>query len=419
MKLNELESLSPSSYGGGGGRRDERTTSWRALSFCMAALNSSKLTLPSPLASISSNTSSSFPGSVMSPGRHSSGSACMRHQTPSQHNNSCTCDRPSSSPSRGGNISYMKEKDGRGFLLAASTPARPCLCTRSGRRRTSATPFVIQYVITKEDSIRTSRERDGRKALRFHGTWKQSRSASSPRELRRLDSPHRISLMSTVPSRLLSNRSNTRGASGTSASSLIALSTCSNSASVAFSPSAHLQPPAAVVIHDHPMLSCISLLRGNIYTSISYSHPCKVSPQVVELLGAQVMPSQQVPQPLRPQRHLAAEHAGDRRRPQLPSGVEPLQLRHDLRVHEVLLRAVPYHPRMPQQLVQMTQKTTKSTDSVSAAVCDIDWPVYGNVGGRRDIRHLLLASCKAQQREDWRSVLWLMKRLSSMYGPGN
>ena len=59
----------------GAGRREERTTSWRELSFCIAALNSSKVTLPSLLASISSNISSSFPGSVMSPGRQSSGSA--------------------------------------------------------------------------------------------------------------------------------------------------------------------------------------------------------------------------------------------------------------------------------------------------------------------------------------------------------
>ena len=51
----------------GAGRREERTTSWRELSFCIAALNSSKVTLPSLLASISSNISSSFPGSVMSP----------------------------------------------------------------------------------------------------------------------------------------------------------------------------------------------------------------------------------------------------------------------------------------------------------------------------------------------------------------
>lgn len=59
----------------GAGRREERTTSCRELSFCIAALNSSKVTLPSLLASISSNISSSFPGSAMSPGRQSSGSA--------------------------------------------------------------------------------------------------------------------------------------------------------------------------------------------------------------------------------------------------------------------------------------------------------------------------------------------------------
>lgn len=71
-------------------------------------------------------------------------------------------------------------------------------------------------------------------------TWKQRRRASSPREFLRLESPQRISLMSTVPSRLLSNRSNTRGASGISASIFIAFRTCSNSSSLAFSPSAHL-----------------------------------------------------------------------------------------------------------------------------------------------------------------------------------
>jgi hypothetical protein len=38
---------------------------------------------------------------------------------------------------------------------------------------------------------------------------------------------------------------------------------------------------------------------------------CKVNLQVVKRLRAQVMPSQQVPQPLRPQRHLAVEDAGE------------------------------------------------------------------------------------------------------------
>ncbi|XP_050938906.1 uncharacterized protein LOC103496546 isoform X5 [Cucumis melo] len=52
---------------------DDRTTSWRELSLCMAALNSSKVTFPSLLESIRSNISSNFPGSVMSTGRQSSG----------------------------------------------------------------------------------------------------------------------------------------------------------------------------------------------------------------------------------------------------------------------------------------------------------------------------------------------------------
>ena len=47
--------------------------------------------------------------------------------------------------------------------------------------------------------------------------------------------------MSTVPSRLLSNRSNIRGARGISDDIFIAFRTFSNSDSVAFSPSAHLQ----------------------------------------------------------------------------------------------------------------------------------------------------------------------------------
>uniref|UniRef100_A0A0A9BTC5 CCamK n=1 Tax=Arundo donax TaxID=35708 RepID=A0A0A9BTC5_ARUDO len=71
--------------------------------------------------------------------------------------------------------------------------------------------------------------------------WKQRRRASSPREFLRLESPHRISLMSTVPSRLLSNKSNTRGARGISESIFIAFSTSSNSDSVAFSPSPHIR----------------------------------------------------------------------------------------------------------------------------------------------------------------------------------
>lgn len=58
------------------GRREERSMSWRELSLCIAALNSSKVTFPSLLASIKSNISSNFPGSVISAGRHSSGKAC-------------------------------------------------------------------------------------------------------------------------------------------------------------------------------------------------------------------------------------------------------------------------------------------------------------------------------------------------------
>lgn len=58
------------------GRREERTTSWRELSLCMAALNSSKVTCPSLFASMRSNISSNFPGSVISAGRQSSGKAC-------------------------------------------------------------------------------------------------------------------------------------------------------------------------------------------------------------------------------------------------------------------------------------------------------------------------------------------------------
>lgn len=46
--------------------------------------------------------------------------------------------------------------------------------------------------------------------------------------------------MSTVPSRLLSNRSNTRGARGINESIFIAFKTSSNSERVALSPFAHL-----------------------------------------------------------------------------------------------------------------------------------------------------------------------------------
>lgn len=84
--------------------------------------------------------------------------------------------------------------------------------------------------------LETDREEHGSKEV----TWKQSWRASSPCEFLRLEKPHRISLMSTVPSRLLSNRSKTRGARGSSDNMFIAFSTSSNSERVALSPFAHL-----------------------------------------------------------------------------------------------------------------------------------------------------------------------------------
>lgn len=72
-------------------------------------------------------------------------------------------------------------------------------------------------------------------------TWKHRRRASSPWDLRRLENPQSISLMSTVPSRLLSNRSKILGARGTRDDIFIAFSTSSNSDRVALSPFAHLR----------------------------------------------------------------------------------------------------------------------------------------------------------------------------------
>lgn len=71
-------------------------------------------------------------------------------------------------------------------------------------------------------------------------TWKHKRRASSPLEFLKLEKPQSISLMSTVPSRLLSNKSNIRGARGISDGIFIAFSTSSNSERVALSPFTHL-----------------------------------------------------------------------------------------------------------------------------------------------------------------------------------
>jgi hypothetical protein len=76
-------------------------------------------------------------------------------------------------------------------------------------------------------------------------TWKQSQSASSPWELQRLDSPQRISLMSTVPSWLLSNRSTRTAPEGP--------------ATLASWPSALQTPPAS---HYRYQRICNRLIRA-------------------------------------------------------------------------------------------------------------------------------------------------------------
>lgn len=98
-------------------------------------------------------------------------------------------------------------------------------------------------------------------------TWKHRRRASSPREFLRLENPHNISLMSTVPSRLLSNRSKIRGAKGTSDDIFIAFSTSSNSVRVALSPFAHLHS------NRHPIRLCkiVSNNRAQCLESSWYS----------------------------------------------------------------------------------------------------------------------------------------------------
>lgn len=84
--------------------------------------------------------------------------------------------------------------------------------------------------------------------MRKRLTWKHKRRASSPLEFLKLEKPHSISLMSTVPSRLLSNKSNIRGARGISDGNFMALSTSSNSDRVALSPLTHLLTTSNIFI---------------------------------------------------------------------------------------------------------------------------------------------------------------------------
>ena len=135
------------------------------------------------------------------------------------------------------NFSSYKNCKGSSFLWALM-PLLPWWCTQIDLYHTSVGRKAKENFSLAGQVTSWCCKLEGNQG-REH-TWKHRRRASSPREFLRLEKPQSISLMSTVPSRLLSNRSKMRGAIGISDDMFIAFSTSSNLDRVALSPFAHL-----------------------------------------------------------------------------------------------------------------------------------------------------------------------------------
>lgn len=152
-----------------------------------------------------------------------------------------------------------------------------------------------------------------------------------------------ISLMSTLPSLLLSNKSKIRGARATSDDISISLRTSSNSGNVALSP-LHLHSSQKQDHNQQPKTENASL--NNVSVIPKNSHFLEFHREILELLRLEIVRPHQILELLRPQGEAATQHARHRGCTKLAPRVEALQPRHDLRIHLFLLSQITGHPRV-------------------------------------------------------------------------